>query len=153
MKDNFKMELGDPQYTELVLQLEADSSFFKQNNLIDYSLLLGVSKVQDTERSAMKAGGLQKAREDSSLVFYSADDKYMYFLCIIDFLTSYSWLRKKAEYAVKKIFVSKDISCVPPEQYANRFREFVVKGILKVDSDQEESVSKSKKIVTFDLPS
>lgn len=75
----------------------------------------------------------------------------MYYMCIIDFLTSFSWLRKKAEYAIKKTFVSKDISCVPPEQYASRFRDFVVKGIVKVDSDQEESVSKSKKMVTFAL--
>ena len=149
--DQFKLELSDPQYTEMVLQLEADTNFFKQNKLIDYSLLLGVSQVTDSEKSAIRSGGLQRARDESSLVFYSADKKVMYFLCIIDFLTSFTWMRKKAEYAIKKTFVSNDISCVPPEQYATRFREFMVKSILKVDNDQEESNPKSKKTVTFNF--
>ena len=61
-------------------------------------------------------------------------------------------MRKKIEYAVKKTFVSNDISCVPPEQYANRFKEFMIKSILKVDNDQEESITKSKKIVSFNFP-
>lgn len=137
LKDNFKLELADPQYTELVLQLEADSSFFKQNKLIDYSLLLGVSKVDFSERETLR-DQLERARADSPLVFYSADRRNIYYLCIIDFLTSFTWIRKKAEYALKRTFMSKDISCVPPDHYATRFRDFVTKGIIKFDNDQEE---------------
>ena len=32
---------------------------------------------------------------------------------------------KKAEYVVKRIALGKDISCIPPNDYANRFVEFI----------------------------
>jgi hypothetical protein len=63
----------------------------------------------------------------------SADKSTIYFLCIIDFLTSFNWFRKKVEYAVKTTFVDKDVSCVPAAQYADRFRSFMLANIDKVE--------------------
>ncbi len=44
LQDQFKLELSEPQFSELSNQIEADSKFFAENDLIDYSLLLGVYK-------------------------------------------------------------------------------------------------------------
>lgn len=60
IKDQMKLGLSDPQYTELILQLEADCNFFKQNKLIDYSLLLGVSKIDDNDPGSISTSPLSR---------------------------------------------------------------------------------------------
>ena len=58
----------------------------------------------------------------------AANASQIYFLGIIDYLTTYS-LRKRSETFAKRFFLSEsqqsDISCVPPAEYGYRFREFM----------------------------
>lgn len=65
----------------------------------------------------------------------------MYYLCIIDFLTSYTWLRKKAEYWIKRTFIGKDISCVPPDHYADRFEKFLSAAVVRGYSRDHHTVT------------
>lgn len=52
----------------------------------------------------------------------------MYFVAIIDIFTKYTF-KKKAEHFFKRPFQGKGISCVNPDEYAGRFRDFVEAGI------------------------
>ena len=58
----------------------------------------------------------------------SSDKKYLYFIGIIDIFTEYS-AKKKVEHNFKSTFVSKDISCIPPAAYADRFKKFMLQYI------------------------
>ncbi|CEL92023.1 unnamed protein product [Vitrella brassicaformis CCMP3155] len=59
----------------------------------------------------------------------SSDEKQIYYLGIIDFLTLYD-NRKILEYAVKSVrYDRKGISCVPPPQYAERFINFIADNV------------------------
>jgi 1-phosphatidylinositol-4-phosphate 5-kinase len=42
----------------------------------------------------------------------------------IDILTAYNTV-KKIEHATKAFFLSKDVSCVPPKPYADRFIKYM----------------------------
>lgn len=121
--------------------MDKDSQFFKENKLIDYSLLLGVYE-KPLSKGILKNKTLADPKEKESLMVYtSADGQKMYYLCIIDFLTSFTWLRKKAEYLFKKTFQGGDISCVPPDHYSKRFFNFMKNGIEnKGESEENDSV-------------
>ncbi len=55
----------------------------------------------------------------------SIEKSCVYFIGIIDILTEYS-TRKKFEHVFKSIkYDGRTISCVPPEQYADRFISFM----------------------------
>ena len=55
----------------------------------------------------------------------SSDGKYLYFIGIIDTLT-YFGARKKLEYSLKSMrYGNKTISCIPPQQYGDRFSAFM----------------------------
>ena len=55
----------------------------------------------------------------------SIDKSKIYYLGIIDIFTEYN-MKKKGEHFLKSIqHDSQTISCVPPDQYANRFYTFI----------------------------
>lgn len=64
----------------------------------------------------------------------SSDGKCIYYLGIIDTLTMFG-TKKKLEYGLKTIryLDNKDISCIPPQQYGDRFVSFM-KGIFDTSS-------------------
>jgi 1-phosphatidylinositol-4-phosphate 5-kinase len=91
-------------------------------NIIDYSLLIGIA----TANHPIK-------RKQGFVVFSEADDGGMlsedgdelYFMGIIDILTNYG-ARKKLEHLFKTSFHKKaEVSCAPPDYYAQRFLEFM----------------------------
>ena len=59
----------------------------------------------------------------------SIDSSKVYFMGIIDIFTGYN-AKKKVEHFLKSIkYDSETISCVPPDQYAKRFSEFIDKAL------------------------
>ena len=140
LRDGLKLQLEDPQLSELRTQIEQDSRFFAENGLLDYSMLLGVCHRKRSGLSPNLQDDPEAERRNSRLVYVSPDRQTIYYIVIIDFLTSYAWFKKKLEYYFKSTCVSKDVSCVPPKQYAKRFRDFLFRAIVKAEDtlDQEQ---------------
>uniref|UniRef100_A0A7S3NTI8 PIPK domain-containing protein n=1 Tax=Euplotes crassus TaxID=5936 RepID=A0A7S3NTI8_EUPCR len=127
-------------------QVEADVQFFKENNIIDYSLLIGIhdkkadpntgkNYVSNISMMSESDAGTRTVRDyvqSHSLPFYEQDEggiqnfnkKEIYFLGIIDILTEYN-TKKKMEHFFKRLKYGNSISCVPPDRYAKRFDEFI----------------------------
>ena len=80
----------------------------------------------------------------NNLVYVSADKQTLYYICIIDYLTSFKWLRKKTEYVFKKAMYGDTISCIPPEGYSSRFISFMNAAITKIDLAQPEVQNSSR---------
>lgn len=129
------------QYGDIFLQqIARDCLFFEQNNIIDYSLLIGIHHIsQDND----KIDGPDKTnvplsmnRESSIHKKYfedkfnhregvlSADGKLLYFFGIIDVLTRFN-SKKKFEYMFKRIAYGSGISAVPSKQYSQRYQQFI----------------------------
>jgi 1-phosphatidylinositol-4-phosphate 5-kinase len=121
------INIGEDSKQVLIQQLERDCQFFRQLNLIDYSLLLGVHYFKSDP-------GLDRPRKASLMTrFFEADDGGMvstdgsclYFMGVIDILTVYN-TKKKFEHAWKaSLYGTESVSCVPPRHYAERFLSFI----------------------------
>lgn len=71
---------------------------------------------------------------NSRHIFMSDDGMYLYSVGIIDYLQSYRWY-KLAETKWKSHFNDpKQVSCVHPQWYAQRFYEFMEKSVIKNQS-------------------
>lgn len=166
LEGNQPLKLSPKYYNETMKRLQTDCDFLSSQNIIDYSLLLGVheNKSRDGNLSPQtKTGnffsnrtiidnsnrGIPQADSTGTVImrekisaeelaereFYnlpSNDEKFIYFVGIIDILTPFN-ARKKAEYFFKSNFVNKNISCVPPRQYKDRFMSFMKDKVFKAE--------------------
>jgi len=136
-----KIMLGDDTCSKLLNQIEKDVKFFKENKIIDYSLLLGVHNREyeslkrlsvdeafTHRRSSTQKPAVSRFYEAFEGGMLSADGSKIYFVGIIDILTEYN-VRKKVEHNFKRARFGEGISCVPPIHYGDRFKEFL-KGLL-----------------------
>lgn len=111
LDSGLRLCLGDLRPSFLA-QLTLDISFLQSQSLFDYSLLVGISHVQRGIRS-----------EGRSYCWQGGQDR-VYFLAVIDLASCYSHSRQ-LETAAKSLLFGKAISCVPPEQYAERLLKAV----------------------------
>lgn len=153
IQNNRKLFLGH-RCNLFLDQLEHDVEFLAANNIMDYSLLIGIHDLElgnsmETAVSKDKhlvarlntISDLHLGQTDSACRsifsmeeggFRSFDKeqnalKEIYFLCIIDILTPYN-TKKKFEHFAKSIAGdSHAISAVPPQEYSVRFAEFMKK--------------------------
>jgi len=98
--------------TPFLSQLTLDISFLQSQTLFDYSLLVGISPMQRGVRS-----------EGRNYCWQGEQDR-VYFLAIIDLASCYSPSRQ-LETAAKSLLFGQTISCVPPDQYAQRLLKAV----------------------------
>ncbi|CAK0840929.1 unnamed protein product [Prorocentrum cordatum] len=117
-----KIQIGEERRARLLATLEMDSKFLASNNIIDYSLLLGIHDLKDGSLPDDYAGtsGAQPLHQRDSGGVVSKDRQAMYFMGVIDILTPYDAL-KKAEHCAKSIryfYSAAGISCCPPGAYA-----------------------------------
>ncbi|KAL4472082.1 hypothetical protein ABPG72_001080 [Tetrahymena utriculariae] len=130
-----------PEYERyLKKQIEIDTKFFIENQIIDYSLLIGFSDIteQDKEEDQMELQGYfsSQGQQQQQLRFYekykggilSLDKKQILYVGIIDIFT-YFGMKKYFEYAIKTTVVNEKVSCVPPKKYGDRFKDFMLKSI------------------------
>jgi 1-phosphatidylinositol-4-phosphate 5-kinase len=116
--------------------------FLESMDIIDYSLMVGVHYLDQHEKHTdqfFRNFSRTRSRKRASNRFSVFHQEYhggllsenkqeIYFLGIVDHLTTYD-LRKRGETFAKRLFLSlgsvSDISCVPPVEYSNRFRQFI----------------------------
>lgn len=105
---------------------------------MDYSLLIGIhstERVKSTTTPESTSPQLHSVFQKEFGGFRSTDFdnrplNEIYYLGIIDVLTSYSTL-KKFEHAIKSIrYGSSQISSINPKQYAERFINFILSDVL-----------------------
>mmetsp|Transcript_4093 Transcript_4093/g.11258 ORF Transcript_4093/g.11258 Transcript_4093/m.11258 type:complete len:512 (-) Transcript_4093:424-1959(-) len=117
-------------------QLERDTAFLSAEGLIDYSLLVGLHEMDESEAEAWRydhsaeAVRVFKARSetDQTIAYYG----------IVDVLTPYG-LRKRGEtFLTGTLMCGRDVSCQPPPTYRHRFLEFCKSEILAYDEDDQE---------------
>lgn len=115
-RSGMKIKLSPGDKDAVIEQIRKDCQFFERLEIIDYSLLVGIHHLKDKK---VDLNGLNHA-------YVSSDRQHLYFIGIIDILTLYKF-KKKVENLVKSPFLGKDISCVPPKQYAARFFNYMQK--------------------------
>ena len=106
-----------PTFKEI---LEKDANFFATTGIIDYSLLLG--EVSDIDIDDLKEE-IKQNPELGSGVYFDTENR-AWVIGIIDPLTGFNW-KKGIEYRFKSIRHGTDMSCVPPDIYAQRFKDFM----------------------------
>ena len=143
IRNKLKLKLTPEKVNILLDQIKSDCSFFEKNQIIDYSLLIGIhhhlSKKNNIEIkrndsflsiSDIKTGGL-KQEEEIGMVSSDGNDEY--FIGVIDILTRFN-TKKKLEFLFKTVAINKGISAIPPFPYSQRFQNFI-KTLVQVSFD------------------
>ncbi|CXH85961.1 phosphatidylinositol-4-phosphate 5-kinase, putative [Plasmodium berghei] len=151
LKDVDIDELGDvinigPEYKEKLLSiLKSDANFLKENLLLDYSLLFGIH-YKELSRDVVcwnkkKTNEVRHVYDEFGLCvvakpfhqldhggMINIDKNRIFFFGIIDIFTKWN-LKKKMEHTFRTIqkLDRKNISCIPPKAYAERFVAFIEK--------------------------
>jgi 1-phosphatidylinositol-4-phosphate 5-kinase len=130
-----KIYLPDNIFEPFLDQLKRDAQFLAEHNVMDYSLLVGMSKdgsppEMPTKRkpnmvdSSFQNIFQQYMHGTSSLNADNGDPETAYF-GIIDVLQQYN-TRKKLEHLLKSVrYEGDNISIVQPSYYAKRFVDFI----------------------------
>ncbi|XP_055964799.1 phosphatidylinositol 4-phosphate 5-kinase-like protein 1 [Sorex fumeus] len=135
-----------PQRTWLLYQMELDTAFLRELNVMDYSLLLAFHQHQDGERpqagslpqtsSTRFVQGTQNLEEVAAQNYHLLSGRphapnildgpeQRYFLGLVDLATVYG-LRRRLEYLWKLLWYSgRNFSTVNPTRYARRLCQWV----------------------------
>ena len=95
--------------------LEKDTLFLSKNNIINYSFYIGIADIKEAESFE---------NEENEEGILSLDKNNMYYFGISDIFMEYN-TGKKVEHIFKKITKGSGISAVPPDEYKNRFDNFI----------------------------
>jgi hypothetical protein len=117
------IELSKEHRDQIIEELEEDVALLQSQQLMDYSLLVGVHS-----SSADNRVDDLKEMENGSII--RSRDGTLYFCAIIDILQKYN-LRKQVEHFAKSVAYDGDlISAVHPDLYASRFLEFMKNKVI-----------------------
>lgn len=131
----------------LVHQLEEDYALLGRVGLMDYSLLIGVTynegKVSRSGKPyvirnmkmTQEAGGVERrptmseSLKHKSLSEYvdgvhSLYDQEIYYIGIIDMLTTYTWKKRTANFCKSILWTDDTLSTIPPKAYEKRITKF-----------------------------
>ena len=138
IQDGVKINVSYGTRSKLIEQIKSDSDFLAKHNIIDYSMLVGVihTNNDDIDSKPLFRSNFfdlenegKKDRESKRITFLeSFDQRWNYYIGIIDTLTNYNF-KKKSEFVAKRILVGKGASCIPPDDYRDRFVSFMKKSI------------------------
>jgi len=109
-------------------QLVHDCNFLEANNMMDYSLLVGIHHIQSNENEIItqtfNLGQSCFHKNNGGLL--SSDGSSIYYFGIIDILTPYG-LTKILESSWKSLFVEEStLSAVNPHLYSTRFQHYIL---------------------------
>lgn len=144
---NTPIRIGKERKALLLKQLAKDAYFLKQCNIMDYSLLVGIHEVSGCTRFS---GALSSSDEgnDAAAEYHRAHQyaisnqltaegsaivssinpgfpNEIYFIGVIDILQNYSLFKRLENAFVGIKYSRRNISCVPPPEYADRFLSFI----------------------------
>ena len=144
--------LSNENRIKIIKQMEIDTKFLASQNIMDYSLLLGIYYMKISQQNPLTSyklknndeNKLKKQKTNANLMTNYAggvraqviEGPGIYYMGIIDILQKYN-LRKKFEHYCKKIILRKDgkgISCVEPQYYQMRYMNYM-KSIMITDYD------------------
>ncbi|OQS07138.1 phosphatidylinositol 4-phosphate 5-kinase (PIPK-D11/GPCR-PIPK) [Thraustotheca clavata] len=112
------MDLSEVNATAMKNQLKLDINFLAEQNIMDYSILVGVKHVLNTSDHTSVSGMCNHVP--------SKDMNDLYFVGIIDMLQKYNW-----RWAVQRCFLAlickdtQDVSAVPARKYSARLLHFI----------------------------
>lgn len=159
------IQVGAERRAKLVAQVELDTAFLRDNNVIDYSLLVGIHDAgcdfivtageeedsasdggvalpcnisacstadtttphvaKDVARPRAAAEAIERpVHKEMMGGMLSSDRKTLYFIGIIDILTTYGTTKKLEHHFRSLKHDHRGISCCPPVFYAERFNDF-----------------------------
>lgn len=135
------MKITPEQADFLFEQIKSDCKFFEKNQIIDYSLLIGIHHGQKKKSNENGLGLLNLSlseikvfKPEEEVAMVSSDGGDEYFIGIIDILTSFN-TKKKLEFLFKTLAVDKGISAIPPTPYSLRFQNFIKKQLIEISLD------------------
>eukprot|EP01102_Stenamoeba_stenopodia_P019883 TRINITY_DN7602_c0_g1_i1.p1 TRINITY_DN7602_c0_g1~~TRINITY_DN7602_c0_g1_i1.p1 ORF type:complete len:534 (+),score=120.41 TRINITY_DN7602_c0_g1_i1:1386-2987(+) len=110
-------------------QMELDVNLLKTNNLMDYSLLVGVHKIDELQSvpngDMRRDGGSTSIFSDYNGGFLSHPaQREVYYIGIIDCLTFYGKTKRIANFSKSFLWEPVQLSTVEAEFYADRFCHF-----------------------------
>lgn len=124
--DDRKLKINNK---EKVLEiLKADSDFLRSLELMDYSLVVGVTLNNNNEFRVYNS----KGRDTGNAPLFNRHIAESF--GIVDVLTVFDW-RKRFEFLCYKLCCCENASCIDPEKYSKRFNDFVAH---KIFDDKEE---------------
>ena len=130
---NFNLE----NIQEIKKNMENDISFYKRLSLMDYSLLFIIidypNKIDPDYKQIVE---LLDDPKYKGHIYESDKKEFIYIIGIIDYLQKYNF-RKKMETFFKGIYFGKEkdmISCVEPNYYGERFRNFMIKNVFVLET-------------------
>lgn len=122
----------------LLEQLKCDCHFFEQNQIIDYSLLIGIHYRNHEKKNEIKISSALSLSEINTgfnateeIGILSSDGSEEYFFGVIDILTSFN-TKKKLEFLFKTVAIDKSISAIPPIPYSIRFQNFIKTNLIQI---------------------
>jgi len=137
LKDNdFKraIKVGIKRKAQLLEQIENDTKWLESLGICDYSFLVGycfLDQIPNSEQLILNqekyaplfAKGSLFNRDYGGLL--SVDQKEIYFIAIIDTLTTYNF-KKMGEFLAKSLYNPSDqISAISPQPYRKRFLKYI----------------------------
>jgi len=123
MEAGRRLHFGSSMATPFLTQLKKDVEFLRSLDIIDYSLIVGISEKAPTHYSTPKERSIFQRHSGGILSF---DHRHVYYVGIIDCLITYN-LKKKAEKFVKALYTGDEesVSVTTPQHYASRFTIFM----------------------------
>ena len=117
LKMKVHVNLPEENLKEINQIIELDVKFLRENQLMDYSILLGIELANKTLKGA----------KGNRRLCLSKCGKYIYHICIIDYLQTFN-LAKRGEIFLKTVFENakaNTLSAIDPDRYASRFIDFM----------------------------
>ncbi|CAD8134016.1 unnamed protein product [Paramecium pentaurelia] len=118
ISNNEIISIDKKRRQELIEQIEKDSEFLSNNNLLDYSLLIGIHFIESKKEFQM----IENLRDFK--IIKSIEEDKLFFFGIIDILTEFN-TQKQLESCFKRIIQGPQISAIPPKEYSLRFKNFI----------------------------
>eukprot|EP01080_Neovahlkampfia_damariscottae_P006499 gene6499-10507_t len=119
LSSDLRIKIAENFKKEFLENLTEDCKFLANNEIMDYSMLLGIDEEPENE--------FEQTVKNRFTHLKSVEGNQHYYLGIIDILQKWN-LKKKAEVQYKQTLLQNDkskLSAMPPKDYANRFLNFL----------------------------
>jgi hypothetical protein len=146
-----KIILSDSDYTEILTLIAKDVNFFKNNGIIDYSLIIAVVKLDNInklpEHKQKSAKEQISSLMEKKMFFIDSDHEFGYLVGIIDYFQLFTFQKRMEKY-VKILMNCKlglDTSSQPSNKYAERFNNYISSIFVK-ESEKYNINMESRKV-------